>query len=122
MTEMEYKLNAENRILGRLASEIAILLRGKDSPRFTPAKLSGNKVIVYNTDKICVTGKKMTQKLYRRHSGYIGGLKEVKLRDRMIQDSRAVVREAVRGMLPKNRLRKRMIKNLILYKGEKGVI
>ena len=114
---MEYKLNAEGKILGRLASEAAILLRGKNSPHFDPAKPSGNRVVVYNTDKIRVTGRKMVQKLYRRHSGYIGNLKEEKLRDRMARDSRIVLREAVGGMLPKNRSRKRIIKSLVLHKG-----
>jgi len=114
---MEYKINAENKILGRLASEVAVLLRGKNSPYFDPAKFSGNKVIVYNTDKISVTGKKMTQKLYRRHSGYIGNLKEEKLKDQISRDSRIVFKRAVGGMLPKNKLRKRILKNLVLYKG-----
>lgn len=116
---MEYKLDATNKILGRLASEVAILLRGKKSPRFDPAKLSPHKVTIYNTDKIRVTGKKMTQKLYRRHSGYIGRLKEEKLKDRLARDSRQVLRDAVMGMLPKNKLRKRIVQNLILLKGEK---
>ena len=115
---MEYKIDAANRILGRLATEVAVLLRGKNSPNFDPAKLSGNKVIVKNTDKIRVTGRKMHQKLYRRHSGYIGNLKEEKLRDLMARDSRIVLRKAVLGMLPKNRLRDKIIKNLILLRGE----
>ena len=114
---MEYKVDATNKILGRLASEIAVILRGKNSPKFDPAKLSGNKVMVYNTDRLTFTGKKLSQKLYRRHSGYIGNLKEEKLRDVATRDSRIVLRRAVMGMLPKNRLRDRIIKNLVLFKG-----
>lgn len=115
---MEYKINAEGKILGRLASEIAVLLRGKNSPSFDPARLSGNKVLVYNTNKLRVTGKKMTQKLYRRHSGHIGSLKEIKLRDLIHKDSRLVLKKAVMGMLPKNRSRAKIIKNLILHRVE----
>ena len=115
---MEYKLNAAHRVLGRLASEIALLLRGKDTARFDPAKIFHNRVTVLNTDKMRVTGKKMDQKLYRRHSGFHGGLKEKTLKEVWQKDSREALRRAVLGMLPKNRLRARMIKNLILKKGE----
>ncbi|QQG45110.1 MAG: 50S ribosomal protein L13 [Candidatus Sungiibacteriota bacterium] len=115
---MEYKIDAANKILGRLATEVVVLLRGKNSPSFDPARMSGNKVIVFNTDKIRVSGKKLGQKLYRRHSGYHGGLKEEKLREVLARDSRLVLRRAVMGMLPKNRLRKKMIKDLILVKEE----
>lgn len=113
---MEYKLDATNKILGRLATEVAVLLRGKNAPSFDPAKLSGNKVLVYNTDKIKFSGKKTSQKLYRHHSGYHGGLKEEKLEDLVKRDSRLVLKYAVMGMLPKNRLRAKFIKNLILNK------
>lgn len=109
---MEYKIDATNEVLGRLATRVAILLRGKDKPNFDPARLSGNKVIVYNTDQIHTTGKKMAQKKYRHHSGYPGGLKEETLQRLFTRDSREVLRRAVLGMLPKNRLRSRMIKNL----------
>ncbi len=115
---MEYKLDAEGKILGRLASEIAILLRGKNSPSYNPARLSGNKVTVFNTDKIRVTGKKPVQKLYRRHSGYLGGLKEETLRTLLERDSRKVMWHAIDGMLPKNRSRAKIMKNLILKRGE----
>lgn len=115
---MEYKINAEGKILGRLATEVAVILRGKNKPDFLPNKISGNRVTVYNTDKIRATGKKMEQKLYRRHSGYIGvGFKEEKMKDLMERDSRRVLRHAVMGMLPKNRSRAKIIKNLILHKG-----
>ncbi len=116
---MEYKIDATNRILGRLATEVAMVLRGKNTPAFDPARFSAHRVTVTNTDKLRVTGKKMEQKLYRHHSGYHGGLKEEKLKDKLVKDSRWVLREAVSGMLPKNRLRARMLKNLILMKGEK---
>lgn len=114
---MERTIDARNKILGRLAVEIATFLRGKDDPHFDPAKFSASKVSVYNTDAIRVTGKKMRQKLYRRHTGYPGGLVEESLERLMIRDSREVLRRAVAGMLPKNRLRPRMLKNLMLYKG-----
>lgn len=113
---MEYKLDATNKILGRLATEVAVLLRGKNAPSFDPAKLSGNKVFIYNTDKIKFSGKKTSQKLYRHHSGYHGGLKEEKLEDLVKRDSRLVLKYAVMGMLPKNRQRAKIIKNLILTK------
>ena len=114
---MEYKIDAENKILGRLASEVALLLRGKRNPQFDPSRLSGDKVVIYNTDKLQVTGKKMDQKLYRRHSGFHGGLKEETLKSLLARDSRLVLTHAVRGMLPKNKLRDRMMKNLVMYKG-----
>lgn len=116
---MEYKIDASNKILGRLASEAAFLLRGKDTPAFSPSAISANKVIVTNTDTIRVTGKKEEQKLYRWHSGYHGGLKERTLREMRATDSRKIILHAVMGMLPKNRLRRKIIKNLILYKGER---
>ena len=115
---MEYRIDATDQTLGRLATRIAILLRGKDSPRFDPAKLSGNKVYVSHTDNLRFSGKKPSQKIYRRHSGYHGGLKEEKLEKLMMRDSRLALRHAVMGMLPKNRLRARVIKNMVLAKGE----
>ncbi|MBI2121909.1 MAG: 50S ribosomal protein L13 [Candidatus Sungbacteria bacterium] len=113
---MEHRIDAANQILGRLATRVAVLLRGKDRPDFDPARFSDNKVAVHNTDKMRVTGKKMPQKKYRRHSGYPGGLKEEALERLFARDSREVLRRAVLGMLPKNRLRSRWIKNLILRK------
>lgn len=111
-------VNADGKILGRLASQIAVLLRGKDSADFTPHHAAARRVTVTNTDRMRVTGKKMTQKMYRRHSGYLGNLKEEKLGDLMARDSRAALRRAVSGMLPKNRLRAQFLKNLILVKGD----
>ena len=111
---MEYTIDAENKILGRLATEVALLLRGKNNPKFSSSTLTGNRVTVYNTDKIKVTGKKVEQKIYRHHSGFPGGLKEATFRELREKDSREIIRHAVKGMLPKNRLRAKFIKNLIL--------
>lgn len=115
---MEYQIDASEQILGRLATKVALLLRGKETAGFSPNQLSKNKVVVYNLDKLRVSGKKMEQKLYRRHSGYHGGLKEVLMKNLMRQDSRRVFSHAVMGMLPKNRMRARLIKNLVLHRKE----
>ncbi len=112
----QQNIDASGKILGRLAGEIAMTLQGKTTADFDPARLSNNKIIVYNTDHIRVTGKKPLQKLYRHHSGYPGGLKEESLERMMARDSRVALRHAVAGMLPKNRLRARMLKNLALHK------
>ena len=114
---MEYKIDATNKILGRLASEVSVLLRGKNTPAFNPTRMSSNAVVVYNTDKLRITGKKLLQKLYRRHSGHHGGLKEESLEKLMRRDSRLALRRAVMGMLPKNRLRSKLIKHLVMHKG-----
>lgn len=116
---MEHRINASGKVLGRLATEVAIRLRGKHLASFAPHRFSDQKVVVYNTDKILITGKKISQKLYRHHTGFHGGLKEESMEDRMARDSRLVVLSAVKGMLPKNKLRDRWIKNLVLIKGEK---
>lgn len=112
-------INAEGKVLGRLASEIAVILRGKDNPHFTPHILNPERVIVTHTDAIRVTGRKPSQKLYRRHSGYLGNLKEETLDNLMRRDSRVALRHAVTGMLPKNRLRRKILTHLILFKGDK---
>lgn len=113
---MDYAIDAADKIVGRLATEIACLLQGKNDPRFDPARAGGNRVTVHNTDRIRITGRKKTQKLYRRHTGYPGGLKEETAERLMRRDSRLVLRRAVNGMLPKNRLRASMMRNLILMK------
>lgn len=113
----EITINAEGKILGRLASEVAMLLRGKDSPDFAPHRLPTRKITVLHTDAMRVTGRKMKQKMYRTHSGYLGNLKEEKLMDMMARDSRLALRHAVTGMLPKNRLRRQFLRNLLLVKG-----
>lgn len=114
---MEYRIDADNKILGRVAVEAANLLRGKNHPKFDPQKMGTSRVTIINTDKIRVTGAKLTAKLYRRHSGYPGGLKEERLADVLAKDSRRVIRMAVLGMLPKNKLRSRVIRHLVLLKG-----
>lgn len=118
VAKKEYQIDAAGRILGRLAQEIAVFLRGKNQPDFLPYIEPKNIVKVFNVEKIKVTGKKMKQKIYYRHSGYPGGLKEEKLEALFSRDPRIVLREAVYGMLPKNRLRDRIIKNLKIFKGE----
>lgn len=115
----ENTIHAEGKIVGRLASQIAMILRGKMTPDFLPNRAGNEKVVVLHTDRMRVTGgSKPLQKMYRRHSGYLGHLKEETLEHLMKRDSRQVLRHAVSGMLPKNRLRARMLKNLILHKGE----
>jgi len=113
-----YVVDATGHTLGRLASEIAIVLRGKNKPIFTPHLDAGDNVIIINADKIKVTGKKLDQKLYRRHSGYVGGLKETTLRVMMDKKPEEVMRLAVKGMLPKNTLGRKMLKKLHVYAGE----
>jgi len=110
-----YKIDASDKILGRLASQIAVILRGKNSPEFAPYKLSSNKVIVFNTSKIVVTGKKYENKEYIRHSGYLGGIKITKFKDLFEKNPNEVFKKAVYRMLPKNKLRDKTIKNLKLY-------
>ncbi len=116
---IEYSFDASGRILGKLAAEIVVCLRGKNQPAFLPYLTPQNQVVVFNTNKIKVTGKKLDQKTYHRHSGYPGGLREEKLKDLLARDSRKVVWLAVYGMLPKNRTRDKIMKNLKLFKGEK---
>jgi large subunit ribosomal protein L13 len=110
-----YVVDAENRTLGRLASEIAKILKGKHKPIYTPHMDTGDYVIVINARKIRVTGKKMEQKIYYRHSGYPGGLRSINLADQLRKHPTRVLEAAVRGMLPKNRLGRRMIKKLKIY-------
>ena len=117
---MEYTIDAANKILGRLASDVAVKLRSKDAPRFDPSRPGSNRVTVFNTDRLRFSGKKTEQKIYYRHSGYPGGLKEETLARLMKRDSRLVLRRAVLGMLPKNKLRNVMIRNLVLYKQDAG--
>ena len=113
-----YKIDASGKILGRLAIEVAIILRGKNQTDFLPYKLSNNKVMVSNTAKLVVTGKKLEDKEYIRHSGYLGGIKSIKLKDVFKKNPNDAFKKAVYRMLPKNKLRDKMIKNLKLYAGE----
>lgn len=112
-----YKIDASNKGLGRLAAEIATLLRGKNQADFLPYKLSNNKVIVFNTSKMVISGKKYENKKYYRHSGYPGGISFETFKDLFEKDSNEPLRRAVYGMLPTNKLRDKMIKNLKLYEG-----
>jgi len=111
-------IDASDKILGRLATQVAVLLRGKHKPSFLPNIQPQEEVTVFNTDKIKVSGKKMRQKLYIHHTGYPGGLRKERLVEAFEHDSRWVLREAVLGMLPKNKTRSKIIKNLKLFKGE----
>lgn len=114
-----YTIDATGRVLGRLAAEIAILLRGKNRPDFVHHLDLGNSVIVTNTSKIRVTGKKAELKKYYRHSGYVGGIKEIKYKDLFNKDPNKVLRKAIYGMLPKNKLRAKMMKRLKLFEHAK---
>ena len=116
--EMErewFVVDAEGKTLGRLASEIAQILRGKHKPIYTPHVDCGDYVIVVNADKVHVTGNKLDQKMYYRHSGYPGGLTEISLRRQLDTHPDRVILAAVKGMLPKNKLGRRMIKKLKIY-------
>ena len=112
-----YVVDAEGQTLGRLASEIAKVLRGKNKPIYTPHVDTGDYVIVVNAEKINVTGKKLDQKMYRYHTGYVGGLKEITYREMMEKKPEEVVAHAVSGMLPKNKLRARMMTRLRVFAG-----
>src|SRR4030042_3259388 len=112
MKKATHTIDASGRTLGRLATEIANLLRGKNKPDFLPYKDTGDFVLIKNTDKIKFTGKKLEKKKYYRHSGYLGGLKETPLKKLFQQNPKEVLRKAVFGMLPKNKLRARIIKKL----------
>ena len=112
-----YVVDAAGQTLGRLASEVAKVLRGKNKAIFTPHADTGDNVIVVNADKIVVTGKKLDQKIYYRHSEYVGGMKETTLREKMAKAPISVVEHAVRGMLPKGPLGNKMYKKLFVYAG-----
>ena len=110
-----YVVDAKDQTLGRLATQIAVLLRGKHKPIFSPHMDVGDFVIVINADKIRVTGNKMETKFYYRHSGYPGGLRAIALRDQLQRFPDRVIRSAVRGMLPKNSLGRKQLKKLKIY-------
>ncbi|TVQ03732.1 MAG: 50S ribosomal protein L13 [Balneolaceae bacterium] len=110
-------VDAEDRPLGRLASEVASILRGKNKPEFTPHIDTGDQVIVINSEKVKLTGKKMTDKLYFRHSGYPGAEKFTPANEMLEKDPTSLVTKAVRGMLPKNRLGRKLLTNLRVYAG-----
>ena len=112
-----YVVDAEGVALGRLASKVAAILRGKNKPIFTPNVDTGDFVIIVNTDKVVLTGKKLEKKYYRYHTGHIGGLKSIQYKTLMAEKSDVAVYDAVKGMLPKNSLGRDMIKKLKVYKG-----
>ncbi|MHB8470564.1 MAG: 50S ribosomal protein L13 [Gaiellaceae bacterium] len=112
-----YVVDAEGQTLGRLATRIADTLRGKRKPQFTPHVDTGDFVVVVNAEKIQVTGNKLDQKMYYRHSGYPGGLKSRTLREQLDRRPTEVIRAAVRGMLPKNRLARQQLTKLKVYAG-----
>jgi len=111
--------NAKNKILGRLATEIVKVLRGKDKSYFTPNIDGGDFVVVINSEKISVSGNKLSGKIYHRFSGYPGGITSTDLNKQMARDSRKIIEQAVYGMLPKNKLRKKMMNRLRIYKDVK---
>jgi len=111
-------VDAENAILGRLASTVAARLRGKHNPLFTPHVDTGDWIIVINADKVALTGRKWDQKNYYRHSGYIGGLKTITAKKLMEKRPEDLIRFAVKGMLPKNRLGRKLFKKLKVYSGD----
>ncbi len=112
-----YVVDAEGKTLGRLASEIAKVLRGRHKPIFTPHMDTGDYVIVVNAEKIKVTGKKLDQKIYYKHSGYVGGMKETTLKDMLKKHPERVVEYAIKGMLPKGPLGRQMYRKLFVYVG-----
>lgn len=112
-----YVVDATDMTLGRLASEVAKVLRGKNKPIFTPHIDTGDNVIVVNAEKIKVTGKKLDQKIYYHHSAYVGGMKEATLREKLDKKPEQVIELAVKGMLPKGPLGRQMFKKLHVYAG-----
>ncbi len=110
-------IDAQGQVLGRLAAQVARLLMGKHKPTYTPHLPVGDYVVVINAAKVRVTGKKLLQKLYHRHSGYMGGLKEIPLREMLARHPERVVKLAVKGMLPKNRLGRQLLRRLKVYPG-----
>ena len=112
-----YVVDADGMVLGRLASQVAHVLRGKHKPSFTPHVDTGDHVIVINAEKVVLTGRKLDQKYYYRHTGYVGGLKEVVYRRLMEEKPAFVIEKAVKGMLPKGPLGRQMLKKLRVYAG-----
>jgi len=112
-----FVVDASGKTLGRLATEVARILRGKHKPTYSPMIDAGDYVIVVNAEKVRVTGRKLTQKFYYRHSGYPGGFKQISLGDMLARHPTRVIEYAVRGMLPKNALGRQMFKKLKVYAG-----
>ncbi|KAF5031869.1 50S ribosomal protein L13 [anaerobic digester metagenome] len=118
ITRNWFVVDASDKILGRLATAVAVRLRGKHKAEYCPHLDTGDCIVVVNAAKVLTTGRKLDQKKYYRHSGWIGGLKETSLRDMLAKKPEEVIRKAVRGMLPKNRLGRAMLKKLKVYAGE----
>jgi large subunit ribosomal protein L13 len=112
-----YVVDAEGKTLGRLATEIAKVLRGKNKPQYTPHIDTGDFVVVVNAEKVVVTGRKAEQKVYRRHSGYPGGLKTTTYERMMERQPTEILRRAVKGMMPKSRLARQQLRKLKIYAG-----
>jgi large subunit ribosomal protein L13 len=112
-----YVVNAENKVLGRLASEIANRLRGKHKPTFSNFIDNGDFIVVTNAEKVALTGNKLADKKYYRHTGYMGGLKETSAKDLLVKHPTDLIMHAVRGMLPKNKLGRAQLKKLKIYAG-----
>ena len=112
-----YVIDAEGKTLGKLAVEAAMILRGKKKPIYTPHIDTGDYVIVINAEKVCVTGKKESDKIYKHHSGYPGGLKETPLKELRAKQPEEIIRHAVKGMMPKGKLGRQMFKKLKVYAG-----
>ncbi len=112
-----FLVDAEGKTLGRMASEIALRLRGKHKPEFTPHVDTGDYIVVINADKVAVTGNKLNDKLYHHHTGYVGNLKSIKLKDMLAKQPERVIEKAVKGMLPKNTLGRQMYRKLKVYAG-----
>ncbi|MGF7058292.1 50S ribosomal protein L13 [Brassicibacter mesophilus] len=112
-----YVIDAEGKTLGRLSTEIAKILTGKNKPIYTPHVDTGDHVIVVNADKVVLTGNKLEQKMYRYHTGYAGGLKEIPYKKLMVSKPAEAIKHAVKGMLPKNSLGRAMYKKLNVYSG-----
>ncbi len=112
-----FLIDAEGKTLGRMASEIALRLRGKHKPEFTPHVDTGDYIVVVNADKVAVTGNKMNDKIYHHHTGYVGNLKSIKLKDLLEKHPERVIEKAVKGMLPKNTLGRQMYRKLKVYAG-----
>jgi large subunit ribosomal protein L13 len=112
-----YLVNAEGKVLGRLATELAKILRGKNKPAYTPHVDTGDFVIVVNAEKVVLTGKKMKDKIYYHHTGYPGGIKEIRAEKLLAKKPTEMIRIAVKGMLPKNSLGRQMLRKLKIYAG-----
>jgi len=112
-----YLVNVENKVLGRVATQIANVLRGKNKPTFTPSVDTGDFVIVVNADKIALTGNKLADKVYYSHSGYPGGIKSITSGKLLEKKPEEIIRKAVKGMLPKNKLARHMLSKLKVYAG-----